>query len=114
LIELLTYRIGAHTTADDPTRYRDPAEVEMWRARDPITRFRRFLMNRELLTAEQDDRLTEEIEAEINQAVSDAESIPAPSPDSIFEYASADLSPRLQEQHADMIRYANERKPGRG
>ncbi len=50
LVETLTYRIGAHTTADDPTRYRDSAEVESWRAKDPITRFQRFLIRRNLLT----------------------------------------------------------------
>lgn len=114
LIETLTYRIDAHTTADDPTRYRDAAEVEAWRAKDPITRFQRFLTNQGMLTAEQEDRMTEEIESEINQAVSDAESVPAPAPDSFFDYMSADLTPRLQEQRADLVRYANERKPGRG
>ena len=43
LIEAMTYRIGPHSTADDATRYRDEADVERWRARDPIERFRRFL-----------------------------------------------------------------------
>src|SRR5437588_8285577 len=52
LVETLTYRIGAHHTADDPTRYRDPAEVENWRAKDPIVRFQRFLSNRNLLDEE--------------------------------------------------------------
>src|SRR5437667_12119650 len=44
LVETLTYRIGAHTTADDPTRYRDPAEVQAWQVKDPITRFQKFLI----------------------------------------------------------------------
>jgi len=43
LIEALTYRIGAHTTSDDPSKYRDPAEVAEWAAKDPIIRFERFL-----------------------------------------------------------------------
>lgn len=43
LIEALTYRIGAHTTSDDPSKYRDPAEVAEWAAKDPILRFERFL-----------------------------------------------------------------------
>jgi pyruvate dehydrogenase E1 component alpha subunit len=43
LIEAFTYRMGAHTTSDDPTRYRDQAEVEQWRHRDPIARVRRYL-----------------------------------------------------------------------
>ena len=49
LIEAVTYRMGAHTTSDDPTRYRDAAEVEIWRARDPILRLERFLTDRGLI-----------------------------------------------------------------
>ena len=43
LVEAVTYRMEAHTASDNPTRYRDEAEVDMWRARDPITRFERLL-----------------------------------------------------------------------
>lgn len=43
LIEALTYRIGAHTTSDDPTKYRDSAEVEYWKLRDPMDRLEKFL-----------------------------------------------------------------------
>jgi len=43
LVEAITYRMGPHTTSDDPTRYRDAAEVESWRLRDPIDRVRRYL-----------------------------------------------------------------------
>src|SRR5437016_1471075 len=50
LVEALTYRIGAHTTADDPTRYRSSDEVESWRIKDPLVRFKRFLMSSDLLT----------------------------------------------------------------
>lgn len=42
-IEAVTYRMGAHTTSDDPTRYRDRAEEDLWRTRDPITRLRAHL-----------------------------------------------------------------------
>jgi pyruvate dehydrogenase E1 component alpha subunit len=42
-VEALTYRMGPHTTSDDPTRYRDDSELEEWRARDPIDRVRRYL-----------------------------------------------------------------------
>src|SRR5438876_1827446 len=68
LIEAITYRIGAHTTADDPSRYRDPAEVEFWRTKDPIARLKRLLLKRDLLTEEQDQQLIEAVEAEINQS----------------------------------------------
>src|SRR6266571_4660967 len=107
LVETLTYRIGAHTTADDPTRYRDPVEVEAWRAKDPIARFQRFLVKRDFLTEEQDQQMLEAIEAEINQAVSEAEALPPMAPDSFFDYTMETLSPRLQEQRLDLLRYVD-------
>jgi pyruvate dehydrogenase E1 component alpha subunit len=106
LVEALTYRIGAHTTADDPTRYRDSAEVEAWRAKDPITRVQRFLMKRGVLNDAQNQELIESVEAEINYAVSEAEAMPPPAPDAFFDYTAASLSPRQQEQRQDLLRYA--------
>jgi pyruvate dehydrogenase E1 component alpha subunit len=111
LIETLTYRIGAHTTADDPTRYRDAAEVEFWKTKDPIVRFRTFLMKRDLLNAAQDKQLIDEVEAEINDAVAVAEAMPPMAPDSFFDYTMENLPPRLEEQRADLLRYVP--KPGK-
>jgi pyruvate dehydrogenase E1 component alpha subunit len=105
LVETLTYRIGAHTTADDPTRYRDPAEVEAWRAKDPIARFQKFLIRRNLLTEEHGQQIVAEVEEEINEAVRIAEAMPSMAPDSYFDYTTANLTPRLQEQRADLLRY---------
>src|SRR5438552_18636435 len=96
LIEALTYRLGAHTTADDPTRYRQADEVEFWRAKDPLVRFQRFLMSRDLLTEEEDRQLVTAVEEEINEAVRVAEAKPLPDPDSFFDYTLAALPPRLQ------------------
>ncbi|GAC1388445.1 MAG: pyruvate dehydrogenase (acetyl-transferring) E1 component subunit alpha [Ktedonobacteraceae bacterium] len=105
LIEAITYRIGAHTTADDPTRYRLAPELEKWRLKDPIARFQRFLTKQGLLSEEQNQQLVNEVEAEINQAVTDAESMPAPEPDGFFDYMSETLSPRLQAQREDLSRH---------
>jgi pyruvate dehydrogenase E1 component alpha subunit len=110
LIELLTYRIGAHTTADDPTRYRDPAEIEEWQRKDPIARFQKFLLARDLLNESDIERMLSDIEEEINQAVEVAESTPDMAPDSFFEYVAAELTPRLQEQRADLLYHARERR----
>src|SRR5215469_5301574 len=52
LIEAETYRIGAHSSSDDPTRYRDPREVEEWKARDPIDQFRARMIQRNLWSEE--------------------------------------------------------------
>jgi pyruvate dehydrogenase E1 component alpha subunit len=110
LVETLTYRIGPHTTADDATRYRDAAEVEAWRAKDPLARFRLFLLQRNLLDEEQDRQRIVAIEAEINAAVAEAEAMPPPAPDEFFDYMAADLSPRLQEQRADLLRYSKQQR----
>jgi len=109
LIETLTYRIGAHTTADDPARYRDAAEVEAWRAKDPIARFQKFLIARDLLTEQRAQQLVEEIEEEINEAVRIAEAMPPMAPDSFFDYVTAELSPRQQAQRADLLRYVDKK-----
>ena len=105
LIEALTYRIGAHTTADDPTRYRVATEIEEWRLKDPIGRFQRFLAKQGILSEAQEQQLLGEVEAEINQAVTDAEAMPVPAPDGFFDYMSESLSPRLQAQREDAQRY---------
>src|SRR5215469_10821579 len=112
LVETLTYRIGAHTTADDPTRYRDAAEVEAWRAKDPIVRFQRFLMKRDLLDVEQDRQLVEAVEEEVNEAVRIAEAMDPPAPDGFFDWMFAALPPRLQEQRADLLRFVDRDKRG--
>src|SRR5713101_8875561 len=109
LVETLTYRIGAHTTADDPTRYRDPVEVEAWRAKDPIVRFQKFLARRDLLNEERIRQIVEEVEEEVNEAIQVAEAMPPMAPDSFFDYTMANLPPRWQEQRADLLRYV-ERK----
>jgi pyruvate dehydrogenase E1 component alpha subunit len=105
LIEMLTYRIGAHTTADDPTRYRDAAEVEEWQSKDPIARFQKFLLAHNLLREPEIEQMLAGIEEEINQAVEIAESTPDMAPDSFFDYTAARLTPRLQEQRTDLLRH---------
>jgi pyruvate dehydrogenase E1 component alpha subunit len=105
LVETLTYRMGAHTTADDPTRYRDEQEVEAWRAKDPLTRLRRYLIAQDLLTEERDQELQRALEEEINTAANEALALPPNAPDAIFDWVSATPSPRLQAQREDLRHY---------
>ena len=109
LIETLTYRIGAHTTADDPTRYRDAAEIEEWQRKDPIARFQKFLLDRDLLSETEIERMLAAIEEEINEAVRIAESTPDMAPDSFFDYMNAELTPRLQAQRDDLLRHVTKK-----
>src|SRR6266705_4577438 len=61
LIECVTYRLGVHTTADDPTKYRAEEEVRAWEQKDPLTRFRAYLEKRNLFEAGLEQRVDEEI-----------------------------------------------------
>jgi TPP-dependent pyruvate/acetoin dehydrogenase alpha subunit len=79
--------------------------VEFWQSKDPIKRFRAYLMQRGLLTDEQDQQLIAAIEEEINEAVQTAEAMPAMAPDSFFDNTFAEPFPRLQEQRAELSRY---------
>src|SRR5437667_2022834 len=110
LIETLTYRIGAHTTADDPTRYRNPVEGEAWQAKDPIARFQKFLIRRDLLTEDRAQQTVDELEEEVNEAVRLAEAMPPMAPDSFFGHTMANLSPRLEEQRTELLRYINQKE----
>src|SRR5436305_11555124 len=84
LVETLTYRNGAHTTADDPTRYRDPLQIEAWQANDPNASLQKFLMERDLLTEDRAQQIVEELEEEVNEAVRLAEAMPPMAPESFF------------------------------
>ncbi len=97
-IEAVTYRIGAHTTADDPTRYRDAGEVEEWRRKDPIDRFRRYLERRGLWSEEREEKLRAECAREVDAAFEEAEKRPHAPPDDIFRYMFAEMTPQLEEQ----------------
>lgn len=100
LIEGVTFRFGPHTTADDPTKYRTDEEIERWKPLDPLLRLRFYLKGKGLWSEEVEKRMSEEAQKEIDQAVKDAESIPAPGPEEMFEYVFAEMTPQLKEQLA--------------
>ncbi|HEX6211471.1 MAG TPA: pyruvate dehydrogenase (acetyl-transferring) E1 component subunit alpha [Methylomirabilota bacterium] len=82
LIECVTYRLGVHTTADDPTKYRSAEEVEAWERKDPLTRLVAYLQKKNLL----DEGLTEAVDAEIAAAVQRFESAGAADPLTMFDH----------------------------
>jgi pyruvate dehydrogenase E1 component alpha subunit len=98
LIEGVTYRFGPHTTADDPTKYRKEDEIERWKPLDPLVRLRLYLKERGIWSDEVEKRMTEEAQKEIDQAVIDAEAVPAPELEEIFKYVYAEMTPQLKEQ----------------
>lgn len=97
-IEGVTYRFGPHTTADDPTKYRKEEEIESWKPLDPLNRLRFYLKERGLWNEDIENRITEVSQKEIDQAVQDAEAVPAPEVEDIFKYVYAEMTPQLKEQ----------------
>ncbi|ELZ28527.1 pyruvate dehydrogenase (acetyl-transferring) E1 component subunit alpha [Halogeometricum pallidum JCM 14848] len=97
LLEAVQYRFGAHTTADDPSVYRDDEEVEEWRTKDPLDRFETFLRDRGNL----DDARKAEMESEITETLADAvdrmESFEA-DPEAMFDHAYAESTPAVRDQ----------------
>ncbi|ELZ60579.1 MULTISPECIES: thiamine pyrophosphate-dependent dehydrogenase E1 component subunit alpha [Halorubrum] len=102
LIEFVEYRFGAHTTADDPSAYRDPGDVDPWRALDPVDRMETFLRE----TGRIDDAgvaaAREEADEVVADAIDFAESVDA-GPSDMFDHAYADLPPEVRRQRDEHL-----------
>ncbi len=103
LIEAMTYRIGAHSTADDATRYRDDAEVERARAADPIARFRSWL----LASGHADDRFVTASEEQAEAFALDVRAgviaTPAPPAEWMFDWVYADPPSSFERQRDEAL-----------
>ena len=100
LIECVTYRMTVHTTADDPKRYRTEEEVGMWRKRDPILRFQKYLVDKRILSEDDivniESEVLEEIQAAIDRAEEQMKELGDPG--DMFEHAYARMPAYLKEQ----------------
>lgn len=112
LVEALTFRYGPHTTSDDPKRYRSQEEVDQWQAKDPIERLRKYLVARGLWTDAEDEALWESARERVNQAVTEAEALPRPTVDQLFDYLYAEPTPELLRQKESLKAYL--RRQGQG
>ena len=89
LIEAKTYRYAPHTSNDDPSRYRTAHETELWRARDPLLRFKKFLAERDLLDEAEERKLAQETSEQVNDATRYAESRPVAEPQTVLDHVYA-------------------------
>jgi len=103
LIEAYTYRLGAHTTSDDPTRYRIDAEVEVWRHRDPIERVKSLLVHEYKMKQSRFDEVAEESEKLALQLREDVLAMDRPDPITMFDNVYADMHPLIEEGRQEMI-----------
>jgi 2-oxoisovalerate dehydrogenase E1 component alpha subunit len=104
-IEAFTYRMGAHTTSDDPTRYRIAAEVEEWKLKDPIARVKALLSRNGLAEAaffEEVERDADELAAHVR---SECHAMPDPDPDDMFAFAYREPHSLLEQERAWFAEY---------
>lgn len=103
-IEALTYRMGAHTTSDDPTRYRDDAELEHWKRRDPVRRLRTWLESEgvEASFFEGAHQAARDFAADARRRCLE---LAAPVVDDLFDHVYAEPHPVIEEQRAWLARY---------
>eukprot|EP00903_Cladosiphon_okamuranus_P018063 g16624.t1 len=99
LMELMTYRLGHHSTSDDWSRYRSPNEVKQWKAEHhPIRRFRAYLEGKEWWDGRKDRELRDKERLSVRNALETAERKAKPAMDSMFEDVYKTVPPHLQEQ----------------
>src|SRR5213596_3606893 len=109
LIECVTYRLGVHTTADDPTKYRSEEEVREWERKDPLTRFDAYLKRKRLL----DEGLEAAVDDEIAAAVARFEATGVADPLVMFDHVYAELPPDLKAQREALAEGLRSGEPGR-
>lgn len=102
LIEAVTYRLGHHTTADDPTKYREAEEVEAQRNREPVSRFKAELIERGLWDEEQHAAAVTAADERFDLAWDRAQQTPL-KPDGFFDNVYESPTPRMERQRAEML-----------
>jgi pyruvate dehydrogenase E1 component alpha subunit/2-oxoisovalerate dehydrogenase E1 component alpha subunit len=111
-VELLTYRVSAHSSSDDPSRYRDEGVTEIWRGvRDPIRRLETYLLARGLLAPGERDAIAQRIEAEVRDAIARQEAVPPPALETLIDDVYEQPTALLREQLAELVAAPRARAP---
>jgi len=103
LIEAVTYRMGPHSSSDDPTRYRPNAEVEEWKKRDPIERFGAYLLENGVADAAWMKKAMEAARDEVSEAFKEQELRDPPPLSSLFEDVFAEMTPAMRRQRDYLV-----------
>jgi pyruvate dehydrogenase E1 component alpha subunit len=113
LIEALTYRKGAHTTSDDPTKYRTKEEEDKWALTDPLMRLNKFLKAKKLITDKEEETLTAEYKKEVDRSFEEAENNPPTVLEDVFKYTYVDIPDDLkiqQMEHEKFLKWKEAQK----
>jgi len=102
-IEALSFRMGPHSSSDDPTRYRPTAQVDEWARKDPIARFRNWLLHEGVLREDEIPTIEEECAAEVAASFKRNESVPKPELSSLFDDVYGEMPEHLREQRDFLV-----------
>lgn len=105
LIEAYTYRVGAHTTSDDPSKYRTDEEVEPWLEKDPLIRFEKYLKGKKLIDDKWLEETRTELEDEVTETFQEIEKGSDTEIEDIFKYQYETMPPQLEEQMNDYLEF---------
>lgn len=105
LIEAFTYRMAAHTTSDDPTRYRHENDLQYWKLRDPIERLKVMLARHGIADRVFFDAIESEVDTWAENLRISVRNMPEPAPESIFDHVYAENHEALDAQRAAFINY---------
>jgi 2-oxoisovalerate dehydrogenase E1 component alpha subunit len=111
LVEAYTYRMGAHTTTDDPTRYRLSSDLEHWKLKDPIARVKVYLTRNGLADQDFFDEIDVEAEKLGEHLREGCRALPEPSPLDVFDYVYAEESAELRSQRDGFAAYLESFEP---
>lgn len=103
LLELVTYRLSNHTTADDYKKYRSEEEVEAWRKKDPIDRLRKYMLNNNLWSEHDEQAAIAHAKELVDEAVKQYEALDPMPPEELFDYLFESLPPLIEEQKRQFL-----------
>ncbi len=103
-IEALTYRVGAHSTSDDPSRYRDESITQQWKKRDPLQRYKNTMIKLGHLSEDEAAQLDNEYAERVNAEITRAEAESAPKINDLFSDVYANIPKHLKRQQAQLER----------
>ena len=109
LIEAVTYRMGFHTSSDNPDLYRREEELAAWAEWDPIDRMRGYLDYRGWWDDDRDASLRRRLKEEMDEAIAEAEAMPRPDPSDQFDHVFASPTWMLERQREELLRVEGQR-----
>jgi len=98
LIEAVTYRMGPHSSSDDPKRYRTEEELAEWQSRDPLVRFRKYLEKKQIWSTADEKKAQDEANRQLDEAIEHAEKVPRPATETLFTDVYEQMPWNLEEQ----------------